>query len=64
VNQSPEPFSNLLLSLCEDFVAVGGSYAAASHPLAILVVVAAFLVLFALLARRIFRRLRRDPAPP
>ena len=64
VNQSPEPFSNILLSLCEDVVAVGGSYAAVAHPLAILAVVAAFLGLFALLARRIYRRLRRDPAPP
>jgi hypothetical protein len=26
VNQSPEPFSNILLSLCEDFVAVGRIY--------------------------------------
>jgi len=64
VNQSPEPFSNILLSLCEDFVAVGGAYAAVAHPLAILAVVAAFLGLFALLARRIYRRLRRDPVPP
>jgi len=45
-------------------VAVGGSYAAVAHPLAILAVVAAFLGLFALLARRIYRRLRRDPVPP
>ncbi len=64
VNQSPEPFSNILLSLCEDFVAVGGSYTAVAHPLAILAIVAAFLSLFALLARRIYRRLRRNPAPP
>ena len=64
VNQSPEPFSNILLSLFEDVVAVGGSYAAVAHPLAILAVVAAFLVLFALLARRIYRRLRRDSASP
>ena len=62
VNQSPEPFSNILLSLFEDVVAVGGSYAAVAHPLAILAVVVAFLGLFALLARRIYRRLRRDPA--
>ena len=64
VNQSPEPFSNILLSLFEDVVAVGGSYAAVAHPLAILAVVATFLGLFALLARRIYRRLRRDSAPP
>ena len=64
VNQSPEPFSNILLSLFEDVVAVGGSYAAVAHPLAILAVVATFLGLFALLARRIYRRLRRDSASP
>jgi hypothetical protein len=64
VNQSPEPFSNILLSLFEDVVAVGGSYAAVAHPLAILAVVAAFLGLFALLARRIYQRLRRNSALP
>ena len=64
VNQSPEPFSNILLSLFEDVVAVGGSYAAVAHPLAVLAVVAAFLGLFTLLARRIYRRLRGDPARP
>jgi len=63
VNQSPEPFSNILLSLFEDVLVVGGSYTAVAHPLAMLAVVAVFLVLFALLARRIYRRLRGDPAP-
>ena len=63
VNQSPEPFSNILLSLLEDVLAVGGSYAAVAHPLAILAVVAVFLALFVLLARRIYRLLRRDPKP-
>ncbi len=61
-NQSPEPFSNLLLSLFEDVVTVGGSYAALAYPLAILAVVAAFLGLFAIFARRIYRRLRKDSA--
>jgi len=64
VNQSPEPFSNVLLSLVEDAVAVGGSYAVLAHPLAALVAVAAFLFLFALLAGRIFRRLRKKRPPP
>jgi hypothetical protein len=63
VNQSPEPFSNLLLSLAEDALAVAGSYSAIAHPLASLAVVAVFLALFALLARRIFRRLRKKPPP-
>ena len=62
VNQSPEPFSNLLLSLCEDVVTVGGSYAALAYPLAVLAVVAVFLALFAIFARRTWRRLRRVPA--
>jgi len=60
VNQSPEPFSNLLLSVFEDVAVVGGSYAAVAHPLAILAVVAAFLALLAVLGRRILRRRRRD----
>jgi hypothetical protein len=64
VNQSPEPFSNVLLSLFEDAVAVGGSYAVLAHPLAALAVVAAFMFLFVLLARRIFRRLRKKSLPP
>jgi len=63
VNQSPEPFSNLLLSLAEDVLAVAGSYSVIAHPLAALAVVAVFLALFALLARRIFRRLRKKPPP-
>jgi hypothetical protein len=64
VNQSPEPVSNILLSLVEDVLAVGGSYAAVAHPLAVLAVVVAFIALFALLARRICRLLRGTPAPP
>jgi hypothetical protein len=63
VNQSPEPFSNVLLSLVEDAVAVGGSYTAIAHPLFILAVVAVFLILFLLLARRLFRRFRAKPPP-
>jgi hypothetical protein len=62
VNQSPEPFSNLLLSLIEDGLVVGGSYFAVAHPLAALFLVFLFLVLFALLARRILRRLRKKPS--
>lgn len=63
VNQSPEPFSNVLLSLFEDAAAVAGSYAVVAHPLAALAAVAAFLLLFCVLARRVFRRLRRKIPP-
>jgi hypothetical protein len=38
--------------------------AAVAHPLAILAVVSAFLGVLALLCRRIYRRLWRDPPPP
>jgi len=64
VNQSPEPFSNVLLSLVEDAVAVGGSYSAIAHPLVLLGVVAVFLLLFLFLAGRILRRFRKKPPPP
>src|SRR5947209_4543488 len=55
LNTSPEPFSNIALSLLEDVVAVGASLLMAFHPLVILGVVAAFLVFAMLLARRIGR---------
>lgn len=64
VNQSPEPFSNLVVSLAEDAVAVAGSYAVVAHPLAALVAVAVFLALFALLARGVLRRRWGKAAPP
>ncbi|MGE5247902.1 MAG: DUF4126 domain-containing protein [Verrucomicrobiota bacterium] len=62
VNQSPEPFSNILLSLFEDVLSVAGGYTAIAHPLAILVLVVAFLALFLLFARRIYCLLRKNPA--
>ncbi len=62
VNQSPEPFSNILLSLFEDVLSVAGAYAAIAHPLAILVLVVAFLALFLFFARRIYHLLRKNPA--
>jgi hypothetical protein len=64
VNQSPEPFSNGGLSLVEDAVAVGGSDSAVAYPLVVLGVVAAFLLLFLLLARRILRRFGKKPSTP
>ncbi len=57
-NTSPEPFSNIALSLVEDAVAVGASFVMASHPVAILVVVAIFLVFAIWIARRIVGALR------
>jgi uncharacterized membrane protein len=62
-NTSPEPFSNIALSLFEDAIAVGASLLMAFHPLVILVVVAIFLVLAVWLARRIARAVMRLFAP-
>ncbi len=57
-NTSPEPFSNIALSLIEDVIAVGASILMTLHPVAILALVALFLVLAVWLARRIARALR------
>lgn len=58
-NASPEPFSNIVLSLIEDAVAFAASFVLAFHPLIILVVVAIFVLLAILLARRIISGLQR-----
>jgi len=58
-NTSPEPFSNWLLSLGEDVVAVGFTYGALTHPLVALTIAAALLVAIALCASMIVRAVRR-----
>jgi hypothetical protein len=58
-NTSPEPFSNILLSLGEDVIAIGASLLMAFHPAVILVIVGIFLVFAVWLARRIACALRR-----
>lgn len=58
-NVSPEPFTNWILSVVEDVIAVGSVVLAVLHPLVILIVVALFLVVFVWLVPKVFRRLRR-----
>lgn len=58
-NTSPEPFSNILLSILEDFVTVGLAVVAAFHPMVILVIVLIFAVLLIWLAPKILRSIRR-----
>jgi hypothetical protein len=58
VNQSPEPFSNIAVSLGEDVIAVGGTWLSISHPYIALGVVLAFLAGFTWLAPKVFRLLR------
>lgn len=71
VNQSPEPFSNIAMSLLGDFLAPAGIWFAFAHPLLMLVAVGVFLVVFLWLASKIwkmlsggFKRIRqRSPQP-
>jgi uncharacterized membrane protein len=65
-NTSPEPFSNVILSLAGDALAVGGTLLMALHPLVWIVIVVLFVVLSVLLVRWIYRglsRLFRSAAP-
>jgi len=58
-NTSPEPFSNVVLSLLGDALAVGGTLLMAIHPVVILVVVLVAVVTSVLLFRWIMRALKR-----
>lgn len=57
-NHSPEPFSNIALSLIEDGLVVGGSWLALSHPAIMVTIVAIFLIAFIWFAPKAFRLLR------
>ena len=60
VNHSPEPFSNIFLSLGEDgFVAVG-LYLLVKHPWVMAAIALGFLGLFIWLAPRVYRALRAE----
>jgi hypothetical protein len=58
-NLSPEPFSNIALSVFEDVVAIGSSVLMVFLPIVMLVVVVVFLVVVIWLAPRIVRAARR-----
>ncbi len=59
VNQSPEPFSNIALSMVGDFAAPFMLWLTATHPLVTLGVVITFLVIFVWIVRKIIGVLRR-----
>ena len=70
VNHSPEPFSNWALSFAEDVFVPVGLWVVVEHPLIAAFVIIAFLIVFAILARMIwklfrsiFGRVRRAVAP-
>jgi hypothetical protein len=58
VNHSPEPFSNIGLSLMEDLLAIFGVWLSLQHPVFMLGVVLAFLAVFLWLFPKIFRLMR------
>jgi len=59
VTPSPEPFSNVALSLGEDVLAIGLTWIATHHPFVAAAVVIALLMVIALAVRWIARSLRR-----
>jgi hypothetical protein len=63
-NTSPEPFSNWILSLGEDALAVSLSYAALQHPYLALAIALALLLVIAACASLIVRAVRRRFARP
>ena len=60
VNHSPEPFSNVAVSLAEDAAVGGGLYLLVKHPWVMAGIAVGFLLLFAWLAPRVFRALRAE----
>jgi len=58
VNQSPEPFSNIVLSISEDILAIAGTWLAVKHPVLMFVLVLLFLIAFAWFAPKAFRLMR------
>ncbi|HXE11780.1 MAG TPA: DUF4126 domain-containing protein [Bryobacteraceae bacterium] len=58
-NMSPEPFSNILLSLFEDAFTIGMSVIMAMHPVVIVIIVAIGLVTSVFMFRLIRRALRK-----
>ena len=58
VNHSPEPFSNIALSLVEDGLVVFGSYLAMQYPQLMLLFVSLFMIAFLWFAPKAFRLMR------
>lgn len=58
-NASPEPFSNIFLSIVEDIFTIGLATLAAFHPVVILVIILLFIVLLVWLGPKVFRAIRR-----
>lgn len=64
VTPSPEPFSNIALSVGEDVVAVGLTWLATQHPITAAVIVGIALLVVIITIRTILRALKKLFAPP
>lgn len=62
VNHSPEPFTNVALSLAEDIAAPTALWLISTHPLIFLTGLAVFLGVFAFVAPKVYRLLRLEMA--
>jgi Domain of unknown function (DUF4126) len=66
-NTSPEPFSNIIMSIAGDVIAIGGTLLMAVHPVVWIAIVLVAIIISFVLIRWIFRGLRRlfggSPAP-
>lgn len=58
-NASPEPFSNWLLSIFEDIIAIAAAVLAVLHPIVILIVIGVFLLVLAWILPKVVRRIKR-----
>jgi hypothetical protein len=58
VNHSPEPFTNIAISLVEDVFALVGTWVALVHPIVSLALVLIFVAIFLWLMPKVFRRVR------
>jgi hypothetical protein len=58
-NASPEPFSNIFLSIVEDIFTIGLAALTAFHPVVILAIILVFILLLLWLGPKVFRAIRR-----
>jgi hypothetical protein len=58
-NTSPEPFSNIALSLTEDIAVVGGTYLATQYPTTFIICLLIFIVLALVLMRLVYKGFKR-----
>ncbi|HYH83910.1 MAG TPA: DUF4126 domain-containing protein [Pyrinomonadaceae bacterium] len=58
-NVSPEPFTNWALSLAEDALAIIAVFLAVVHPLVVLVLILAFVIVLIWILPKVLRRLKR-----